>query len=509
MIKTPDLSRWVLFSTILASSMAFIDGSALNVALPAIQTDFHASGAQLLWVVNAYLVMLAALILPGGALGDIVGRKKVFMAGIALFMLASLACGLAPTIRFLIAARVVEGIGGAFMIPGSLAIITTFFSEDRRGQAIGTWSAATTIVTIGGPILGGILSNAGLWRAVFLINLPLGIAALVILHSKVPESRDEQGPAKVDFAGAGLVTVGLAGLTYSFISAPDLGFRDLQVIVSFVIGLASLIVFIFHEQREKNPMMPLGLFHSRTFSGANLLTFFLYGALSAGTFFLSLNLVQAQGYNMAIAGTAFTPFALLLTVLSRWAGRFTDRHGVRGLLILGPALVGLGFFVMGMTGLTHGPGDYWQSFFPGIVLLGTGMGLTVTPLTTAVMGSVEINHAGKASGINNAVSRTAGVLTIAVVGATALLIFSNALENRTSQLQLSAAAQTALHMEAGSLGGATVPKQVPPGMVQEVSTAIKLSFVEVFQVVMWICTGLAWLSSIMTALLIHWKSPST
>lgn len=501
-----DAGRWVLFSTILASSMAFIDGSALNVALPALQAGLHASGAQLLWVVNAYLLMLAALILVGGALGDDLGRKKVFMAGISLFVLASLACGLAPTIHFLIGARVVEGVGGALMIPGSLAIITTFFDSDRRGQAIGTWSAATTIVAVAGPVLGGFLSNMGLWRGVFLINLPLGIIALVVLHRKVPESRDEESSGRIDYVGAALAVLGLAGLTYGFISAPDLGFSDPRIYGTLIGGVVALAAFVVVEADSERAMMPLHLFKSPTFSGANLLTLFLYGALSVGTFFLSLNLVQAQGYSLAIAGLAFTPFALLLTALSRWAGKLADRYGPRLLLIAGPALTGLGFLLMARIGLTHGASDYWTTYFPGIVVLGMGMGITVAPLTSAVMGSVATQHAGTASGINNAVSRTAGVLAIAIVGAAALLIFAAELEARTAAIDLSNQARSALQAEAGRLGEASVPAQVPPQDASVVKTAIKLAFVDAFRTVMFICAGLAWLSAIMAALLVERQS---
>src|SRR6266540_499832 len=307
--ELPIAGGWVLIATILASSMAFIDGSALNVALPALQADLHATGAQLLWIVNAYLLMLAALILVGGSLGDRLGRKKVFMAGIGLFMLASLACGLAPTVELLIGARVIQGIGGALMIPGSLAIIGASFGAEQRGRAIGTWSAATTLVTIAGPVLGGFLAGAGLWRGVFLINLPLGIAALLVLYFKVSESRDETVDRAIDYLGAILVALGLAGLTYGFISAPTRGFDDIQSAGALVVGVGALAAFVVVESRTPHPMLPLRLFRSRTFSGTNLLTLFLYGALSVGIFFLSLNLVQVQGYSQSLAGLAFTPFA--------------------------------------------------------------------------------------------------------------------------------------------------------------------------------------------------------
>jgi EmrB/QacA subfamily drug resistance transporter len=485
--------------------MAFIDGTALNVALPALQVGLRASGVQLLWVVNAYLLMLAALIPVGGSLGDVLGRKRVFAIGISLFVVASLVCGIAPTIGFLIVARLIQGIGSALMIPGSLSIITAFYGPEKRGQAIGTWAAATTIVTVAGPILGGVLSGAGLWRAVFLINLPLGIAALLVLLLKVPESRDEQSKGRIDYAGAALLAAGLAGLTWGFISAPDLGFGNPRVLAALAAGILGVTAFVVVEARSDHPMIPLRLFSSRTFSGVNLLTFGLYGALSAGTFFLSLNLVQAQSYSMAVAGLAFTPFALILTALSRWAGGLVDRGGPRLPLVIGPAIAGAAFLFMAFSGLSEGPSRYWVTFFPGVVLLGIGMGITVAPLTTAVMSSVASHFAGTASGINNAVSRTAGVLAIAVMGAIALFLFSNALQARTAPIDIDSTARAALSAEASQLGAAAVPASVSPERAGEVRTAIRLAFVDVFKVVMMICAALAWIGAALAGVFVERK----
>lgn len=499
----PEEGRWVLFSTILASSMAFIDASALNVALPALQDDLQASGVELLWIVNAYLLMLAALILVGGSLGDKLGRKKVLMIGISLFMLASLACGLAPNTKFLIGARVVQGIGGAMMIPGSLAIITAFFHPEQRGTAIGTWSSATTIVTVVGPVLGGFLADAGLWRGVFLINLPLGLTTLLILYFFVPESRNEEVSRQIDYPGAILATLGLAGLTYGFISLHDLRLSDPRIYGSLLGGIVALVGYAIVQVRSAHPMMPLHLFKSRTFSGTNLLTLFLYGALSVGTFFLSLNLVQAQGYSQSVAGFADMPFALLLSGLSPWAGQFADRYGPRLPLIVGPSLAGLGFLLMAFVGLTHGSSEYWTTFFPGIMVFGLGMAITVAPLTTAVMGSVATHYAGTASGINNAVSRTAGVLAMAIVGLVGLSTFAEAVQDHTANIHLSNAARLMLQSQANQLGHISLIVGVAPKNLAAVETAIKLAFVDTFQVVMIICAGLAWLSALMAALLIE------
>ncbi len=453
---------WVLAGTILASSMAFIDGSALGVALPALQADMSATGAQLLWIVNGYLLVLAALILEGGVLGDRLGRKRVLMAGISIFTVSSLACGLSPTTNLLIGARFVQGAGGALMIPGSLSLITAFFGEASRGRAIGTWSAATTVVVVAGPVLGGVLANAGFWRGVFLINLPLALAALLIIHFRVPESRDEQA-GRLDFGGAAIGALGLAGLTYGFISAPTAGFGSAGVAGSLIGGGVLLSVFAFYEWRSSYPMMPLGMFKSRTFSGANLLTLFLYGALNVATFFLPLNLVQVQGYNPAEAGLAFMPFTFILAGLSRWAGGLVDRYGPRPPLLIGPGLAGAGFMLMALVGLTNGPASYWTSFFPAVVVFGLGMAVTVAPLTATVMSALPPRFAGTESGINNAVARIAGVLAIAVLGSVALLTFAVRLEANAAGIDLSPQMRQDLENEAARLGQAAGSRQRAAG----------------------------------------------
>ncbi len=499
----PAAGRWVLWGAILASSMAFIDGTALNVALPALQADLRMTGAELLWVVNGYLLTLSALILVGGSLGDRLGRKRVFMEGIALFVLASVSSGLAPNSTWLIGSRLVQGIGGALMVPGSLALIATAFGPDRRGQAIGTWSAATTLVTIVGPLLGGVLADAGLWRGVFLINVPLGLLALYVLATRVEDSRDETISGRIDVRGAALVCLGLAGLTYGFISAPALGFGDPRIFGPLAVGVFALAGFAATERHSPNPMMPLRLFHSHTFSGANLLTLFLYGALGAGMFFLALDLVQLQGYSQTLAGLSFTPFAILLALMSRWAGGLTDRYGPRLPLIVGPALAGVGFFLLGLVGLTDGPADYWRTFLPGVLGLGLGMGVTVAPLTTAVMGSVATSRSGTASGVNNAVARTAGLLAIAILGSVVLFSFSGGLAARADELNLSPDARQALQAQASKLGEAAVPPQVGPAQKAAVADAIRSSFADACRIVLLMCAALSWLSALMSALLIE------
>lgn len=495
--------RWVLLATILASSMAFIDGSALNVALPALQADLGLNGSQLLWVTNAYLLVLSALILLGGSLGDHYGRKRVFTFGICVFTLASMACGFAQNANFLILARAVQGIGGALLVPGSLAIISAYFSADRRGTAIGTWSTFSTLTTIGGPILGGWLAGHGLWRAVFFINVPLALIALFTLITRVPESRDEHASKQLDYLGAALATLGLAGLTFGFLQAASLGMSNGQVIAGLVVGVVALIAFVWVEARSDHPMMPLKLFRSRTFSGTNLLTLFLYAALGVVPFFLVLNLIQVQGYRSEIAGFIFLPFTILLALMSRWSGGLIDRVGARLPLIIGPLIDALGFLLLALPGLTGGESQYWTTYFPGLIALGIGMGITVAPLTTAVMGSAPQESSGTASGINNAVARTASVLALAIVGSLAIGIFTVNLNTRTDALSIPEQAKTELRAQASQFGAAKPPADLSVDQTNAATEAIKLSFVDTFRVIAGIGVALAALSAIMSALLIE------
>lgn len=498
--------RWILLTTVLASSMAFIDGTALSVALAELQDDLNASGVELLWVVNAYLLFLAALLLIGGALGDRFGRRRVFGIGIGLFAAASLLCGLSPSTEFLIAARAIQGIGGALMVPGSLAIIAASFDPSDSGKAIGIWSAASTVTTIGGPILGGVLADAGLWRAVFFINLPLAAITFVGLRH-VPESRDEEAPERLDYPGAASAVIGLGGLAYALITLGDRGLNEglaaTDVRVALAAGIAALIAFGIIEARSPHPMLRLSLFKSRTFLGVNIMTAFLYGALGGALLFLPLNLIQVQGYGSSLAGLTTLPFSVLLAVLSPFAGGLSDRYGPRALLTAGPALAGVGFFLLGQPGLTDGPRAYWTSYLPGILSLGVGMGLTVAPLSTTVMTSVSSNQTGAASGINNAVSRLAQVLTTAIFGALALATFSSALETRTAPLEIPPTARTALLASASDLGNAEPPEGLPPATAQAVEGAIDRSFVEAYRLVMIVAAALAWISAVLSAIMVE------
>ncbi len=483
---------WVMVPTILASSMAFIDATALNVVLPALQHNLHASAADLFWVLNAYLLMLAALILIGGSMGDKFGRKKVFMIGIFIFILGSAACGVAANALLLIVCRVLQGLGGAFMIPGSLSLISSSINEKERGSAIGTWSAVTTLVTMGGPILGGALADAGLWRYIFFINIPIGIAALWFLWKKVEESWDpEMQNEKLDFAGALLIILGMTLLTFGCLRIPALGLGSFQVYGSIIAGIILLIVFIIAESKSRHPMMPLSLFNNPVFAGANLLTFFLYAGLSAAMLFLSLDMVQVQGYTQLQSGLAFLPFTILMIFIARLAGSLSDKYGATLFLVAGPCLTGVGFLLLSFIGQTDGFDHYWGSFFPGILVLGLGMSFTVAPLTATVMGAVGNHHTGTASGINNALTRVAGVFANAIFGSLAVLFFSASLQKQVAPLALEPQQQQAVMAQAKNLGNATVPGSIAAANRNNISTAYHTGFIVAYKKILRIAAGLA------------------
>lgn len=503
-VVQPEAEKWVLICTILASSMAFISGSALNVALPALQRDLGVQGSELLWIVNAYMLFLSALILVGGSLGDHYGRKRIFGIGIAMFLVTSVLCGFAQTPETLIALRAAQGVGAALMVPGSLAIITAAFPADKRGAAIGTWSTFSAVTTLAGPILGGFLAEQGLWRAVFFINVPIGLVALVVLIWRVPESRDEGvAGTSLDYLGALLATVGLGGITYGFIQAPEFGWGDWRILVTLIGGAVTLVLFVIAEARIEHPMVNLALFKNRTFSGTNAMTLFLYAALGVVAFFIPLNLIQVQNYPESVAGFTLLPLSISLALMGRWSGGLVDRVGPRLPLMVGPFVAGVGFGMFALPGVTNGPNDYWVTYFPAALVLGIGMGITVAPLTTTVMGAAPQEQSGTASGINNAVSRTAGVLAIAIVGAIALIVFTNALDSRTAGLDLSDENRAFLSAEASKLGEA----QPPEGLNQETTTAVQSAidnaFVDTFRLICIIGLGLAWISVVMTAIFVR------
>jgi EmrB/QacA subfamily drug resistance transporter len=504
-VETPCPRRaapWVLAATILGSSITFIDGTVVNVALPVLQRELGTDMVGAQWVVESYALMLSSLILVGGSLGDRKGRKRVFSAGVLLFTAASAACGLAQGAGQLIAARAVQGVGAALLVPGSLAIISASFPEEERGRAIGTWSGFTAIAAGVGPVLGGWLVEHASWRWVFFINLPLAAVVLALTWWRVPESRDETAKGSVDVLGAAAATLGLGGVVYGLVESGARGFGDPLVFVSFAAGVALLVVFVFVERRRgSRAMVPLSLFRSRTFAGANLLTLCLYGALGGLMFFLPFDLIQVQGYSTTQAGAALVPFVVTMFLLSRWAGGLVRRRGARLPLVVGPLVAAAGLALFMWPGARAG--SYWTSFFPAVMLMSLGMATSVAPLTTAVMSSVEERHAGVASGINNAVSRTAGLVSIAVLGVIITGVFARDFNARLRPLNLPDEARSELASEERRLAAARPPSGLSGDARLAVERAVEESFVAGFRVVIVICAALALASALCAWLLIE------
>jgi EmrB/QacA subfamily drug resistance transporter len=490
---------WILAATILGSAMAFIDGTVVNVALPEIQARLGATAVAAQWIVESYALLLAALILVGGSLGDHYGRRRIFAVGIVLFAASSVWCGLAGSPEQLIVARAVQGVGGALLVPGSLAIISASFEEGRRGRAIGTWSGFSGITAAIGPVLGGYLVENVSWRAAFLINVPIAIVVLWIVFQHVPESRDPDARA-LDIPGAVLATLGLGGVVFGLIESQAGGFSDPLVLLSLALGATALVAFVLVERRVQEPMMPLSLFRSRNFSGANLLTLFLYAGLGGALYFLPFNLIQVHGYSATAAGSAFLPFVVITFILSRWAGGLVGRYGAKLPLVIGPTIAAAGFVLFALPGTG---GSYWTTFFLAIVVMGLGMALVIAPLTTTVMNSVSGRHSGLASGVNNAVSRTGSLLAIPVLGIFVFTTFSADLDARTAELDLPQAARQQLEAEKVDLGGAEVPQGLDGGTATAVERVVDEAFVASFRIAMLVAAGLALASAVAAGILIE------
>jgi len=490
--------RWILAATILGSSMAFIDSTVVNVALPALQTNLNATAVDVQWVIEAYSLLLSAFLLIGGSLGDHYGRRRFFLIGVSIFAIASVACGFAENIAQLIAARGVQGLGAALVAPGSLAIISNSFSEEDRGRAIGTWSAFSAITTGIGPVLGGWLIEHVSWRAVFFINLPIALAVIFISMVHVRENFDRDND-RVDWLGSILAALGLGALVYGLIESSRLGFGSRIVITALAAGCVLLSVFLFVEARLLHPMLPLGLFRSRIFAGTNLLTFLLYAALSGTLFFLPLNLIQVQHYSATAAGAALLPFIIIMSVLSRWSGGLIARYGPKVPLVIGPLIATSGYalFLRPTAG-----GNYWTNFLPAIGAVGLGMTISVAPLTTAVMNSVPQNHAGIASGVNNALARTAGLLAIALLGIVMLDVFKSQLDRHLQESKFPPAISESLRAQSTKLAAIALPQNQDAATQQSIRRAIDDSFVSGFRVVMLIGAILAAASALTSLALI-------
>jgi EmrB/QacA subfamily drug resistance transporter len=459
--------------------MEFIDGTVVNVALPALQDGLHATGAQVQWVVEAYALFLAALLLVGGALGDRFGLRRIFLTGVALFAASSVWCGFAPDVGQLIAGRAIQGVGGAMLVPNSLALISAYFPAEERGRAIGTWSGFAAMMTAVGPVAGGLLVEHGSWRWVFFINAPLAVIAVWILLRYVPEvqrtGQDEAGT--LDWRGALLLTGGLAGVTFALIEGAAGGRATW---LSGIVGVLLLVAAFFEEAHASGPLVPLSLFRSREFTGANLLTFCLYAALGGALFYLPLNLIQIQGYHPAQAGAAMLPMVVLMFLLSRWSGGLLSQYGARVPLVMGPMIATVGYLLLSWPGVG---GSYWTTYFPAVLVLGFGMAISVAPLTAVVMSSVQESRTGAASGVNNAVSQVASLLALAVLAPVFFHTFAGALTRKLDAVPVSEATVQRTMEQRAKLGAIDTSDPNARHAVDE-------AFVHGFRIVAWVAAGL-------------------
>jgi EmrB/QacA subfamily drug resistance transporter len=491
----PVNKRLVLVACILGSGIAFLDGTVVNVALPAIQRDLGAGLAAQQWVVEGYMLSLSSLLLVGGSLDDLFERRTVFAAGVAGFGVMSLACAIAPSVGVLIAARVLQGAFGALLVPSTLAIIIATFPEDERGGAIGSWTAWSGITTVAGPLLGGALIDSASWRWVFLINVPLVILVLVITAKAIPRTASQQPDAKVDFLGAALCAAGLGGVIFALIEQPQRGWGDPAVAIAAAGGVIALIAFVVNERRTASPMLPLYLFRSRNFAVGNLATLTMYAGLGGTLFFVSIYLQQVAGYSALAAGAAYLPLTFVTFFLARRFGKLADKHGPRLFMGLGPIVAAAGLALLLQI---DARADYVSQLLPGLLVFALGLAMTVAPLTAAVLSAVDEKHAGVASGVNNAVARVAGLLAIAVLGAFVSSQFARVVDDQLGGRPLSAPAQAAVK-EAKDRSLTTQPAaRVPPPDHAKVQNALAAGSTSAFHLGIGIGAGLVLIGGIVS-----------
>lgn len=476
--RCPERDRpWVLATAILGSSLAFIEGSVVNLALPALQRDFGVTSTELQWVVNAYLLALGAFMLIGGSAGDRFGLRRVFALGTAVFAAGALLSGLAPDLGLLIAARSLQGLGGALLVPASLALISTHFPRRERGKAIGTWAGASALTTALGPVLGGWLVDSFSWRAVFFIVPPLAALAVLLALARVPPAAGKSRE-RLDYAGALLLAAALGCLIAGLVAQGGIAGGLRLAFFTAAVGLGA--AFLWWERRAAAPMLPLALFRSAPFSGANAMTLLLYCALSGTLYFLPFNLIQVQGYSALQAGAAFLPMTLILGLGSRFAGDQLRRIEPRILLTVGPVVAGAGFAALGLPGADA---SYLTGFLPAVVVIGLGMTASVAPLTTVVMDAAPEERAGVASGINNTASRLAGVLAVAALTAVAIAAFSDALGPLLARQQVDRGLAAALLERADRLAELAPPEGTGAGTARQVREAVDTAFLDAFRTV--------------------------
>lgn len=490
--------KLILTATILASGMAFLDGSVVNIAIPTIQNRFGATISDIQWIVNGYMIMLCALLLISGALGDRFGRRKIFAYGIGLFIVASFLCSISGSVMQLELFRALQGIGGAMMVPGSLSIINISFDEKVRGRAIGLWSGFAGGVAALGPLVGGSLVQFWGWPSIFYINIPLGLLALFLTFRYIPESRNKDA-RKIDLLGTFFIFFSLLGISFGLLSVSNLGWNNPQIIGSIFIGILSFILFIITEKKTKEPLVPFHIFSTALVRGANLATLFLYFALNGVIFFLVLNFQQIQHYSPIIAGLGMLPSIILITFLSGPGGTVADKIGPRLPMIVGPLIVSLGMFLLMLAG---SQANYFISFLPGLLLLGLGMSLVIAPLTKSAL-SVASQYSGAASGVNNAVARIAGLLSIAILGVIIITLFEAHLSASIRATGMNQQMQKQIMIQQNKLGGIRIPENFSDNAKIMAQNAVDNSFIYGFRYAMGINAILAFLSAVVSFFTIH------
>jgi EmrB/QacA subfamily drug resistance transporter len=499
---SPAQQKWILIATILGSTLAFMDGSVVNIALPTLQSRFQATSSAIQWVVQSYALFSAALLLLGGAIGDRYGRRRTFLWGVAIFAVASATCAASVTLGQLVAARAVQGVGAALLIPQGLSILSASFPPDQRGRAIGTWSAWTSIFSALGPVTGGWLMQLWSWRLIFLLNLPVALV-IFLLASRIPESRAtlEDGSApKLDSLGATLATLSFVAIIYSLSFAPQFGWRSPQVYGLLILGIVLLAAFLRSQSGRPHAMMPLFLFRIPRFLAANLLTLLLYGGLGGALYVIPFYVIQVRHYSTPAAGTVFLPLIAIMFLFSARVGALIPKLGERTLLFAGSALAGAGFAAFAIL-------DNHQSYFlivlPGVLLLGIGMTLVVAPLTNAVMSSVPQDQTGVASAVNNALSRLAGLLAVSLLS---LLLVHGFRTSMGAQLQNSALPQEArdqMTANESRLHDTPIPANLSPAQHSEATSLLDHAFLSGFRLVMFASAAAAWSGALIVAVLLR------
>jgi EmrB/QacA subfamily drug resistance transporter len=487
----PSAKYLILAAAVLASGMAFLDGSTTNIALPTIQAQFHAGISQLQWVVNAFMLSLASLLLLSGSLGDRFGRKKIFLLGIGVFVVASLLSGLSHSALFLALSQALQGIGAALMIPGSLAIINHTFESAERGRVIGLWAGLSGGIATLGPLAGGWLIQHFGWPMIFYINIPLGILAFIVAAAVVPESANPQAK-KLDFVGAALIVFGLLSLTYGLIQGPSRGWGTPIILAALGAAVIFIGTFFWYERHHREPLLPLSLFRSPLVLGANLATLLVYFTLTGMMFFLVLNLQQVQGYSPIATGLSLLPATLIITFLSGFGGSLADKFGPRRQMIVAPLIVSAAMLLLARTGVGA---NYWIDYFPGLTLFGIGMCLFIAPLTKSAL-AVDSAHSGVASGVNNAVSRLAGLLAVALLGAIVAGMFSHYLAKTLQARGVPAEQKSVMMSQSDKLATISIPQNITGSEHDALTAAVQNSFVKSFRLAMIINAALAALASV-------------